>query len=75
MFTCTSTTLKTLNSGFLGLTLLFKLYNNEQLLSMIVFIIASFINKINLFEEIYIITFVITKLVFFLRVYFLIRKS
>lgn len=42
---------------------------------MIVFIIASFINKINLFEEIYIITFVITKLVFFLRVYFLIRKS
>lgn len=42
---------------------------------MIVFIIASFINKINLFEEIYIITFVITKLVFFLLVYFLIRKS
>lgn len=42
---------------------------------MIVFIIASFINKINLFEEIYIITFVITKLVFFLRVHFLIRKS
>lgn len=42
---------------------------------MIVFIIASFINKINLFEEIYIITFVITKLAFFLRVYFLIRKS
>lgn len=42
---------------------------------MIVFIIASFINKINLFEEIYIITFVITKLVFFLRVYFLIQKS